>query len=59
MVDPNMKKEFKGTDGTTGFIYGWNGNKKAGEGEQEIKNMVAGKSSPFGKDIYFRFARVQ
>ena len=44
MVDPNMKKEFKGTDGTKGFIYGWNGNKKAGEGEQEIKNMVAGKS---------------
>ncbi len=43
-VDPNMKKEFKGTDGTAGFIYGWNGNKKAGEGEQEIKVIAEGKS---------------
>ena len=37
MVDPAMKRDFKGTDGTVGFIYAWNGNKKAGEGEQEIK----------------------
>lgn len=29
MVDPAMKREFKGTDGTVGFIYGWNGNKKS------------------------------
>ncbi len=36
MTDPDMKKAFTGTDGTVGFIYGWNGNKKAGEGEQEI-----------------------
>ena len=44
MVDPQMKKEFKGTDGTVGFIYAWNGNKKAGEGEQEIKAITEGKS---------------
>ena len=44
MVDPNMKREFKGTDGTVGFIYGWNGNKKAGEGEQEIKSITEGKN---------------
>ncbi|MEI6488000.1 MAG: SRPBCC family protein [Bacteroidota bacterium] len=43
MVDPEMKREFKGTDGTVGFIYGWNGNKKVGEGEQEIKSIVEGK----------------
>jgi len=43
MVDPDMKKEFKGTDGTVGFIYGWNG-KKAGEGEQEIMGITEGKS---------------
>jgi uncharacterized protein YndB with AHSA1/START domain len=36
MTDPAMQKIFKGTDGTVGFVYGWNGNKKAGEGEQEI-----------------------
>lgn len=43
MVDPDMKREFKGTDGTVGFIYAWNGNKKAGEGEQEIKSISEGK----------------
>lgn len=44
MTDPSMKKEFTGTDGTVGFIYGWNGNKKAGEGEQEIKRIAEGSS---------------
>lgn len=43
MADPEMKREFKGTDGTVGFVYGWNGNKKAGEGEQEIKAIEEGK----------------
>ncbi len=43
MVDPDMKKDFTGTDGTIGFIYGWNGNKKAGEGEQEITAMEDGR----------------
>lgn len=43
MVDPSMKKKFNGTDGTVGFKYEWNGNKKAGEGEQEITNLVEGK----------------
>ncbi len=44
MVDPGMKREFKGTDGTVGFIYAWNGNKQAGEGEQEIKHLSEGKN---------------
>ena len=43
-ADPAMKREFKGTDGTVGFIYAWNGNKKVGEGEKEIKAIVEGKS---------------
>lgn len=43
MVDPEMKREFKGTDGTVGFVYGWNGNKQAGEGEQEITAIEEGK----------------
>lgn len=43
MVDPDLKREFKGTDGTVGFIYAWDGNKKAGEGEQEIKAIAEGK----------------
>ena len=44
MVDPGMKREFRGTDGTAGFVYAWNGNKKAGAGEQEIKAIVEGES---------------
>ena len=28
--DPNMRKEFRGIDGTIGFVYAWNGNKQAG-----------------------------
>jgi hypothetical protein len=37
------KEEFKGTDGTKGYIYSWSGNKDAGEGEKEIKNIIEGK----------------
>ncbi|TSJ38550.1 SRPBCC family protein [Mucilaginibacter corticis] len=44
MVDPDMKKDFRGTDGTVGFVYAWNGNKQAGEGEQEIKAITEGKN---------------
>lgn len=43
MTDPDMERNFKGTDGTVGFIYGWNGNKKAGEGEQQITQLIEGK----------------
>jgi len=53
MMDPNMKREFKGTDGTVGFIYAWNGNKEAGEGEQEIKAIDEGKSI----EMEIRFVR--
>ncbi len=35
-MDPAMKKDFRGTDGTVGFVYAWEGNKDAGKGEQEI-----------------------
>jgi hypothetical protein len=39
----NRIEEFKGTDGTVGFIYSWSGNKDAGEGEKEITNIIEGK----------------
>ena len=39
MMDPNMKKAYKGNDGAVGFIYGWDGNSKAGAGEQEIRKI--------------------
>ena len=53
MTDPDMKREFKGTDGEVGFIYGWNGNKKAGEGELEIVSIEENKSV----DHEIRFVR--
>ncbi len=53
MTDPAMKRDFKGTDGTVGFVYAWNGNKKAGEGEQEITTVVEGKRM----DSQVRFIR--
>jgi hypothetical protein len=53
MLDPNMKTELKGTDGTVGFVYSWNGNKEAGEGEQEIKSITEGKKI----DVELRFVR--
>lgn len=42
-ADDNRKKEYRGTDGTVGFVYAWSGNKDAGEGEKEIMNIVEGK----------------
>ncbi len=39
----NRKEEFKGTDGTVGYIYSWSGDKSAGQGEKEIKKIVEGK----------------
>ena len=53
MTDPNMKKTFTGTDGTVGFIYAWDGNKKAGAGEQEIIGIKEGER----EDIEVRFKR--
>jgi hypothetical protein len=43
-LDPNIKNEFRGTDGTIGFINSWEGNKKVGQGEQEIIAIEEGKS---------------
>jgi hypothetical protein len=37
------KREFRGTDGTVGYVYSWKGDKNAGEGEKEILNIVEGK----------------
>jgi hypothetical protein len=39
-MDPNMKKDFKGTDGMVGFVSSWESdNKKVGVGEQEITSI--------------------
>jgi uncharacterized protein YndB with AHSA1/START domain len=47
-MDPNMKKEYRGTDGTVGFISAWeSSNKKVGKGEQEIKKITEGEKIDF------------
>lgn len=52
MMDPAMKKDFRGTDGTEGFVYAWD-SKEAGKGEQEIKKITEGKQL----DIEIRFEK--
>jgi len=43
MMDPNSKKEYKGTDGTIGFIATWDSeNENVGQGEQEIVGLKDG-----------------
>jgi hypothetical protein len=43
-MDANMKKEFRGTDGTMGFVSAWDSkNSDVGKGEQEIKKITEGE----------------
>jgi hypothetical protein len=43
-MDPNMRTQFTGTDGTEGFISAWDSdNKNVGKGEQEILKIVEGE----------------
>lgn len=46
-MDPNMKKEYRGTDGTVGFVSAWEGNSDVGKGEQEIIGINEGKRVDF------------
>lgn len=42
-LDPNMKKDYKGTDGTVGFVSAWESpHEDLGKGEQEIKKITEG-----------------
>jgi hypothetical protein len=52
MTDPNAKKDYKGTDGTVGFIYTWDSqNKHVGQGKQEITGITDG--SEIDMDLHF------
>src|SRR5688500_2096880 len=42
-LDPDMKNEYRGTDGAPGFVNSWEGNKKVGKGEQEILAVSDGR----------------
>lgn len=41
--DPNMLKEYRGKDGTVGFVSAWSGNKEVGVGEQQIIYIAEGQ----------------
>lgn len=42
-TDPDMAMDYRGTDGTVGFVAAWEGNEEAGRGEQEIVGIVDGQ----------------
>lgn len=50
-MDPNMKKDYKGIDGTVGFVSSWEGNKDVGKGEQTIRKITEGEKVEF--DLHF------
>jgi len=42
-LDPDIRQEFHGTDGTVGFVSSWEGNDDVGKGEQEIVGITEGE----------------
>jgi hypothetical protein len=47
-MDPDMKKEYHGTDGTIGFVSAWDSeNSEVGKGEQEIIRIIEGDRVDF------------
>jgi hypothetical protein len=42
-MDPDMRQEFRGVDGTVGFVSAWEGNDDVGKGEQEIVGITEGE----------------
>ena len=47
-MDPNMKKTYRGEDGTVGFVSAWESDKEGvGAGEQEIKKIMEGQRLDF------------
>jgi hypothetical protein len=52
MMEPDMKKTFRGVDGTPGFVSAWEG-EDVGKGEQEILKIREGE----GMDTELRFEK--
>lgn len=47
-MDPQMKKDYRGTDATVGFVSAWDSeNKDVGKGEQEITKITEGQRIDF------------
>lgn len=46
LADPQVKKSYRGEDGTVGFVYAWD-SKEVGKGEQEIQRISEGERVDF------------
>jgi hypothetical protein len=46
-VDPQARLQYSGSDGQAGSLVAWEGNKKLGQGEQEITKIVEGQKVQF------------
>jgi hypothetical protein len=42
-LDPDIRQDYRGTDGTVGFVTSWEGNDEVGKGEQEIVGITEGE----------------
>ncbi len=45
--DPNIKMDFRGTDGQVGAVSSWSGNSEVGVGEEEIKSIAENERIDF------------
>lgn len=54
-MDPDMTREFRGTDGTVGFVSAWSGNEDVGRGEQEITAIYEGERIEFALRFFEPF----
>jgi uncharacterized membrane protein len=55
-MDPNMKKSYRGTDATVGFVSAWESEKDdVGTGEQEITGITDGERIDFELRFFVPF----
>ncbi|MES2677468.1 MAG: SRPBCC family protein [Pseudomonadota bacterium] len=51
--DPKIALEYKGEEGTVGFVSSWSGNNKVGVGEEEIVSLIPNEKI----DLELRFVK--
>jgi len=39
-LDPELRRDYSGAESGTGAVYGWSGNRKAGQGRMEITDAT-------------------
>jgi len=45
--DPDIRQDYRGTDGTVGFVSAWEGNEDVGKGQQTITGIIDGERIDF------------